>query len=100
MITRRNFVPITLKAHSLHRIANGMGLMVTCLRGQVWLTQSSDPRDIILTSGDNFVLDRPGGAVVFAFTDALAMVSESELVPGVNENMPAAARRSAALKSV
>jgi|RhiMethySRZTD1v2_1073278.scaffolds.fasta_scaffold82110_2 hypothetical protein len=96
MITRPNFVPIAMKARSLHRIANGLGLEVTCLRGQVWLTQSNDPRDIILTSGDSFVLDRPGMAAVFAFTDALTIVGEPELVAGANEHTPGVAGRSAA----
>jgi Protein of unknown function (DUF2917) len=96
MRARPNFVLIAFKARSVRRIANGLGLKVTCLRGQVWLTQSNDPRDIILTSGNSFVLDRPGIAVVFAFTDALTQVGEPELVAGANENTPAGASRSAA----
>src|SRR5215469_7108226 len=94
MITRPNFVPIALKARSLYRIANGLGLKVSCVRGHVWVTQSNDPRDIIVTGGNSFVLDRPGVAVVFAFTDALTLVGEPELV--TDENAPAAADRSAA----
>ena len=96
MSARQNFVLIALKARSLRRIANGLGLKVTCLRGQVWLTQSNDPPDIILKSGNSFVLDRPGVAVVFAFTDALTLVGEPELVALANKNTPAAAGRSAA----
>jgi DUF2917 family protein len=96
MITRPNFVRIALKARSVYRIANGLGLKVSCLRGQVWVTQSNDPRDIIVTGGNSFVLDRPGVAVVFAFTDALTLVGEPELVAGANENTPAGAGRSAA----
>jgi hypothetical protein len=33
-----------------------------------------DPRDIILTRGQSFILDRPGRAVVYALKDAAIVV--------------------------
>jgi len=39
MITRPNFARIALKARSLYRIANGLGVKMSCFRSQVWVTQ-------------------------------------------------------------
>src|SRR5262245_23261320 len=96
IIRQNNFVPIALKARSLYRIANGLGVKVSCLMGHDWVTQTNDPRDVIVTGGNSFVLNRPGVTVVFAFTDAFTLVGEPELVTLVNENAPAGAGRGAA----
>jgi len=66
--------PIPLARGSVHRIENAKGTEVFCLRGTVWLTQERDPRDIILGSGQSFVLDRKGTAVVYALRDAAITV--------------------------
>ncbi|HEU4378097.1 MAG TPA: DUF2917 domain-containing protein [Hyphomicrobiaceae bacterium] len=68
--------PIPLKARGVHRIENGQGLSVTALKGSVWITQDRDLRDIILSAGQSFVLDRNGVTLVFAFRDALIMVGQ------------------------
>ena len=34
--------------------------------GALWITQSNDPRDIVIKGGESFVLDRPGLALVCA----------------------------------
>jgi hypothetical protein len=60
----------------VHRIDNGRGLSVTALKGSVWITQDRDQRDIILSPGQSFVLDRNGVALVFAFRDAMIMVGQ------------------------
>ena len=62
--------PIALKARQIHRIDNGRGVGVTCLKGTVWITQDRDLRDVVLTPGQSFVLDRNGLALIFAFKDA------------------------------
>jgi hypothetical protein len=61
--------PISLRARGVHRIDNGRGLSVTALKGTVWITQDRDVRDIILSAGQSFVLDRNGVALVFAFRE-------------------------------
>ena len=68
--------PIALGARSVHRIDNGRGLSVTCLKGPVWITQTDDARDIILAAGQSFTLDRKGTAVVFALKDAAILVGQ------------------------
>jgi hypothetical protein len=47
-------------------IDNGEGSRVNCVEGAVWITQSNDPRDIVIKGGESFVLDRPGLALVCA----------------------------------
>jgi hypothetical protein len=68
--------PIPLRPKGVHRIDNGRGLSVTAIRGSVWITQDRDLRDIILSPGQSFVLDRNGVALVFAFRDAVIMVGQ------------------------
>jgi DUF2917 family protein len=66
--------PIALPRRSMHRIENGKGTEVFCLEGPVWITQEDDPRDIVLSAGQSFVLDRKGVAVVFALKQAAITV--------------------------
>jgi Protein of unknown function (DUF2917) len=47
-------------------IDHGEGSRVNCVEGALWITQSNDPRDIVINGGESFVLDRPGLALVCA----------------------------------
>src|SRR6266478_825841 len=58
--------PVRLNTGELLDIDNGEGFTVECLEGAVWITQSNDPRDIVLKAGQSFVLDKPGLALVCA----------------------------------
>jgi hypothetical protein len=62
--------PVPLPARSVHRIDGGKGLQITAVKGVVWVTQANDPRDIVLSRGESFILDRQGLAVVYALKDA------------------------------
>jgi Protein of unknown function (DUF2917) len=64
----RHFVDrsVRLSTGELLDIDEGEGLTVECLEGAVWITQSNDPRDIVLKAGQSFVLDKPGLALVCA----------------------------------
>ena len=57
---------IRLNTGELLDIDNGEGFTVECLEGSVWVTQSNDPRDIVLKAGQSFVLDKPGLALICA----------------------------------
>ena len=50
MLAPRN-APIALDRGALHRIRDGAGLTVLCLKGSLWLTQQDDHRDVVL--GEN-----------------------------------------------
>ena len=72
----RDLRPIRLHARDVHRIEDGQGFAVTCLRGNVWITQDRDLRDVVLSPGQSFVLDRNGLALAFAFKDATILVGQ------------------------
>src|SRR5215831_14225525 len=64
----RHFVDsaVRLNTGELLDINDGQGFTIECLEGAVWVTQSNDPRDIVLTAGESFTLDKPGLALVCA----------------------------------
>jgi hypothetical protein len=66
--------PVRLPARAIHTIEGGKGLQITAVAGTVWVTQAQDMRDIILTRGHSFILDRNGRAVVYALKDAAIVV--------------------------
>lgn len=74
MIHETEIQPISLPARTVHRLEAAQGQQVTCLHGVVWLTQANDHRDIVLTRGQSFILDRKGLAVAFALKDAAIAV--------------------------
>jgi len=61
---------ISLHHGQAHRIESGKGLLVQCLSGTLWLTQDSDPRDIVLEPGQEAIIERSGLSVVSALSDA------------------------------
>jgi hypothetical protein len=92
MLAPLELEPIALQAHTVHRIDNGRGQHVTCVKGVVWVTQEHDSRDIILSAGQSAVLDRRGLAVVYAFKNALVTVGAAMQLPAAN--LPAEHARS------
>lgn len=51
------------------RLATRPGDRIECLSGHLWLTQDGDRRDIVLESGEAFVVDRHAGVVASALRD-------------------------------
>ena len=70
----RNIKPVHLPAGSVHRLDGAKGLQITAISGAVWVTQANDPRDIILTRGQSFILDQQGRTVVYALREAADVV--------------------------
>ena len=57
---------VHLERRELLDINDGQGLAIVCLDGTVWITQSDDARDVVISTGQAFVLDKPGLALVAA----------------------------------
>jgi hypothetical protein len=70
----RDIDPVRVPARSVHRLKGAKGLQITAVSGTAWVTQSNDPRDIILTRGQSFILDRQGLALVYALRDDVTIV--------------------------
>jgi Protein of unknown function (DUF2917) len=79
MTTRFSDRPVRLNTGELLDIHDGEGFTVECLEGAVWITQSNDPRDIVLNAGETFVLDKPGLALVCAAAGPAALAVEVPL---------------------
>ncbi|MDE2200313.1 MAG: DUF2917 domain-containing protein [Rhodospirillales bacterium] len=58
--------PVLLGADGVLALRDGAGSRLTVLDGAVWLTQACDPRDIALSAGQSFALDRDGLALIKA----------------------------------
>ena len=56
-----------LKGGETLRIRDGCGQVVSVFDGLLWLTQENDGRDLFLSRGESFTLDRDGLALVHAF---------------------------------
>ena len=62
------------KLHTNHRIPasealalrNGRGSTIRCISGTIWLTMEGDTRDVVLTAGHSFVVNRRGLTVLAA----------------------------------
>jgi hypothetical protein len=66
----RDIQPIELPARALHSLADAKGSQITVTKGVVWVTQANDNRDMILSRGQSFIIDRDGLTVAFALRDA------------------------------
>jgi hypothetical protein len=63
---KANSRPVRLDSGQLFEIRGGQGVELECHEGAVWITQSNDPLDIVLTAHESFVLEKSGLAIVSA----------------------------------
>jgi len=55
-------------------LKNVAGVEITCLSGHVWLTMDGDSRDITLSAGDAFTVERDGLTLISALGPSLVNV--------------------------
>ena len=78
MDIRLEHTSINMTERDTITVVDGKGARVAVQRGRVWITQEHDTRDVLLTPGQSFTLDRNGTAIVEALADAeLAIDAES-----------------------
>ena len=65
---------IELDAREAVTLNDVRGSTLRVTRGTLWLTQENDAHDVILRSGDNWVVERQGATVIEAQEDALLCV--------------------------
>jgi hypothetical protein len=70
MEIRLDQTAVKLAEHNTISIVDGKGARIAVTEGSVWITQDHDPRDVMLTAGESFVLDRNGKTIVEALRDA------------------------------
>lgn len=86
-----------LAPREILRLDGARGTTVRVTRGTLWLTLENDPRDVVLSTGDSFTIDRGGLTVIEAqgnvtvcaqawYVDAARIVPSPE---GVRERVAA-----------
>jgi len=63
-----------LSSREILRLDGARGTAIRVTRGALWLTLADDPRDIVLSAGDTFTIDRGGLTVIEAQGDATVCV--------------------------
>ncbi len=67
-------IRVTLRWGMPLTVRDGQGACITSRRGAVWITQDNDLRDVVLTSGESFRLERPETAIVQAMDTAEVLI--------------------------
>jgi len=67
---------IPLAARGLARLSDAQATRIVCETGTVWITIDNDPRDIVLSSGESFVVDRRAGVLMYALEDTSLRIVE------------------------
>lgn len=71
------------------RIENGEGVAIGLWSGALWITQEGDARDVFLSPGDWFRLDRRGMALVHASHDSCLALTRVEEAPRARSRLAA-----------
>lgn len=64
--TRRSL----LRRHETLTLDDAHGTVITVEHGCLWITLEHDPRDVVLSRGMRFEIDRPGRTIVTAEADS------------------------------
>ena len=65
-----NTTPVCLAKNQMLSLTEARGSVIRCRRGSIWITQDHDARDVVLSAGESFRLEREGRSIVWALADA------------------------------
>lgn len=65
---QRRFIPARTAMH----LNDAEGMVISVASGCLWLTMENDTRDVVLTSGMRFEIDRSGRTIIAAEVDTRA----------------------------
>ena len=68
---------ISLRKGAVHRLSDGRGRRIEALGGSLWITIDGDPRDVTVSPGRGFTLDRDGTVLISALDDARFVVLDA-----------------------
>ncbi|MDB5841031.1 MAG: hypothetical protein JWQ23_2983 [Herminiimonas sp.] len=69
--------PLRLKDGQVVRLRHAQGMTIKSVTGSLWITQNGDPRDIVLETGESFVVDRSGVVLLSPIVDAEVCIRQS-----------------------
>jgi hypothetical protein len=67
---------IALRKGQIHRIRHGAGQRIEALNGCLWVTIDNDLRDVFVSPGEGFSIDRDADTLVSALDDSSFVVLE------------------------
>ncbi len=81
---QRRFLP----ARTTLQLDDAQGTVISVASGTVWLTMENDTRDVVLTSGMRFEVDRSGRTIIAAEEDTrVALVTPQICSDGIAARM-------------
>ncbi|HTY03091.1 MAG TPA: DUF2917 domain-containing protein [Rhodocyclaceae bacterium] len=86
MSDNRQVRRFTIGPRVLRVIDDARGQLLSCECGELWITLDGDHRDIILSAGSAWRVDRTGPVVLSAFRPARATLAH--LLPGRAASLP------------
>jgi Protein of unknown function (DUF2917) len=57
------------------------GRIISCREGVLWLTQTGNPGDHLIRSGEAFSVEHPGLVLISALEDSACVVSDRKSIP-------------------
>jgi len=58
---------------------DSLDVTIECAEGALWLTQDGDPRDVTLSAGQSYRIDRTSRVMVFATSPSVFKISSAAL---------------------
>ncbi|HWH84461.1 MAG TPA: DUF2917 domain-containing protein [Burkholderiaceae bacterium] len=71
---------VSLRKGEIHRLRHATGQRVEALSGSLWVTIDNDVRDILVSPGRGFTIDRDGDTLVSALADARFVVLQPDVL--------------------